>query len=276
MPLVVMCGLPSSGKTRRTEELQACLKDEGIVVHVVNEAVSAKYVRNEVFQDETKEKEIRGQLRSEVQKRLNKTDVVILDSANYIKGYRYELYCLSKASKTTHCVIHCDIAIDKAWDFNLSKPDDIQYNKDLFDALCLRFEMPDSRNRWDSPLVTVQVDDDLPFKIIYDAVFGRKAPPAHQSTQSQPLLSTNFLYDLDRITQEVIKAILDAQKTSIPGDKLSILDANVKLDLKHKYTGIELARLRRQFIVYTKMHPVEDCNKLSNMFVQYLNSGILQ
>lgn len=53
-----------------------------------------------------------------------------------------------------------------------------------FDALVLRFEAPDSRNRWDSPLFTVLKDDPPPFQAISDALFKRKAPPANQSTQS--------------------------------------------------------------------------------------------
>lgn len=36
----------------------------------------------------------------------------------------------------------------------------------------------------------------------------------------------------------------------------------------------ELQRYRRQFITYTKMHPVEDTKRLSSMFVSYLNSYI--
>ena len=36
----------------------------------------------------------------------------------------------------------------------------------------------------------------------------------------------------------------------------------------------ELRRIRRQFITYTKMHPVEDTKKIANMFVQYLNSSV--
>lgn len=53
-----------------------------------------------------------------------------------------------------------------------------------FDALVLRFEAPDSRNRWDCPLFTILKDDVLPFQAICDALFNRKAPAANQSTQS--------------------------------------------------------------------------------------------
>ena len=41
-----------------------------------------------VFSDSKREKEVRGKLKAEVLRRLNKDDVVILDAANYIKGYR--------------------------------------------------------------------------------------------------------------------------------------------------------------------------------------------
>ena len=32
--------------------------------------------------------------------------VVIADGPNYIKGYRYELHCISRSMKTQHLVIH--------------------------------------------------------------------------------------------------------------------------------------------------------------------------
>ena len=48
----------------------------------------------------------------------------------------------------------------------------------------MRFEAPDGRNRWDSPLFTIQPDDELPCEHISAALLERKAPPPNQSTQS--------------------------------------------------------------------------------------------
>lgn len=105
------------------------------------------------------------------------------------------------------------------------------------DELVLRFEAPDSRNRWDSPLFAILKDDALPFEAISDAILKRKAPAPNQSTQSvrefgcrvivhfkcpgvflscrfphfslqQPLSSTNFMYELDKITQDVLMVCL--------------------------------------------------------------------
>lgn len=58
--------------------------------------------------DPTQEKILRASLKSNVEKLLDQNRVVILDSMNYIKGYRYELYCLARNSMTTLCLVYCD------------------------------------------------------------------------------------------------------------------------------------------------------------------------
>ena len=99
-------------------------------------------------------------------------------------GYRYELYCISKAAKTTQCTLHCDTNSEESWEWNFKRPESSQYSREVFDALVLRYEAPDSRNRWDSPLFTIHPDEELPFEHICGALFERKAPPPNQSTQS--------------------------------------------------------------------------------------------
>ena len=69
-------------------------------------------------------------------------------------------------------------------------------------------------------------------------------------------LSHNFLYDLN----------LCLYSFSLTTFLYVVLNRTVNM--------AELRRLRRQFITYTKMHPVEDTKKIANMFVQYLNSSV--
>ncbi|XP_069078451.1 protein KTI12 homolog [Pleurodeles waltl] len=274
MPLVVLCGFPCSGKSRRVLELQERISQAGSRKVLVVGDESLGVDKNAVYADSRKEKDVRGALRAEVERKLNKEDVVILDSLNYIKGYRYELYCLIKHTQTPHCLIHCLTApeVSSAWN-NTREPEN-QYSQEIFDALVQRFEAPDSRNRWDSPLFTVQKDDTLPFEEICDAIFHRKAPPPNQSTQTQPLSSTNFLHELDKTTRDVVTELLNAQKTSVPGDLITVPGANEKIELTRILSMAELHKARRQFISYTKMHPNENISQLANMFVQYLNKSI--
>ncbi|KAM8974693.1 protein KTI12 homolog [Pelodytes ibericus] len=273
MPLVVLCGFPCSGKSRRARELHQHLEQTGRKVYIVGDNV-LELDKNSVYTDSRNEKEMRGALRAAVERKLSKDDVVILDSLNYIKGYRYELFCLIKHVQTPHCLIHCLTAPEISSKWNQNRDQSEQYNQELFDGLVQRFEAPDSRNRWDSPLFTVHVDDELPIEQICNAIFHRKAPPPNQSTQTQPLSSTNFLHELDKVTQDVVTAVLNAQKTSIPGDVIVVPGASERIKLPRILTMSELRRLRHQFISYTKLHPNENISQLANMFVQYVNQSI--
>ncbi|XP_014859924.1 PREDICTED: protein KTI12 homolog [Poecilia mexicana] len=274
MPLVVMCGYPCSGKTRRAEELKAHFEETtDRQVHIVGDRALG-VDRNSVYADSQKEKDTRASLKAEVERKVNRDNIVILDSLNYIKGYRYELFCLTKHAQTPHCLVHCLTSGEESSLWNKNREAADQYSQDIFDALVQRFEAPDSRNRWDSPLFTVLKDDVPPLEAVSDALFKRKAPPPNQSTQSQPLSSTNFLYELDKITQDVLMAIFNAQKTSVPGDLISVPGATEKVELTRTVNMAELRKLRRQFISYSKMHPTEKTGQIANMFVQYLNKGL--
>src|SRR5689334_19201427 len=102
MPLILLVGYPSSGKSTLVDAL---------VSHITHHrpTTTVKIIRDqdlttfskEIYGDSTKEKEHRSYLRSLVQKTLDDRTLVILDSLNYIKGFRYELHCAAKLCKTT-------------------------------------------------------------------------------------------------------------------------------------------------------------------------------
>ena len=80
--------------------------------------------KNLTLSDSIKEKTLRSDLKSQVLRDLTKDTVVILDGLNYIKGYRYELYCASKSVKTTQVTVHCDISPPTAWSWNETRLDE--------------------------------------------------------------------------------------------------------------------------------------------------------
>ncbi|GAB1605841.1 protein KTI12 homolog isoform X2 [Argonauta hians] len=273
MPLVILCGLPCSGKSTVSQSLASSFRESSKDVNIVSNH-SIGLDRNSVFADSKKEKEVRALLKSAVQRSISKESVTILDGLNYIKGFRYELYCVAKSSSTPHCVVYCATNLQQCKEWNKGREETEQYLEDIMEQLAQRFEMPSSQSRWDSPLFIIQHGDEIPTQKIADAIFHRKAPPTNMSTQSQPLSSTNFLYDLDCVTNSTIKTIMQAQSSSIPGDQLTIPGVEEKIVFNRHLPLSELQRYRRQFITYTKMHPVEDTNRLSSMFVSYLNTYI--
>ncbi|KAM6305675.1 protein KTI12 homolog [Aegotheles albertisi] len=238
MPLVVLCGRAGSGKSRRAAELREALGGPERAAHVVSEAEGG-----------------RAALRAEVERRLSRRDVVIVDAGNELRSVRYELYCAARQAGTARCLLHCAGGTDGP-----AEPP---------------FEEPDPRNRWDRPLFTVRGEEPLPLAAIRAALLA-SAPPPHRATRAQPLQSAGFLHRLDRATQEVVAAVVAAQRSGAqPGQEVRVPGAAEGLVLPRPVSMAELSRLRRQFISYAKMQPSdENLPQLASMFLQYLSRSI--
>jgi len=57
------------------------------------------------FPAQGEEKKARGAFSAAIERVLNQDVVVIADGMNYIKGFRYQLFCLAKSLQTQHCVV---------------------------------------------------------------------------------------------------------------------------------------------------------------------------
>jgi protein KTI12 len=293
MPLVVITGIPCSGKTTRAKELKQFFEDRGKEVHVVSEneqLVKANFQKNQFYADSSREKHIRSLLKSEVLKLITPNNVVILDALNYIKGkhlfflvltssdwaivgYRYELYCGSKANKNTQCTVHVEINRDEAWNFNQSRTEESEkYNKETFDALVQRYEEPDGKNRWDSPLFTIFPEQDLNKDAIMSALFDEAPAPPNMSTQNAPLNSTNFLYDLDQVTKKIVDGLVQSKNMGVGRVTKVAGLPDLSLDISNA-TVQQLMVLRRQYITYCKLNP-PDSKNIPQLFVQYLSASL--
>ena len=82
---------------------------------------------------------------------MSKEDIVILDSLNYIKGYRYELFCIIKLCQTTQCVVSLktysnlnekktlnvpiqifeNTLYEECLEFNKNRPEDQRYDQEV-------------------------------------------------------------------------------------------------------------------------------------------------
>lgn len=146
MPLIVMCGRPGSGKTTRAKELKAYFEGEHKLEVILLNEEGLGIDRNYSYSNPVREKEMRGLFRSHVEKNLTNKNVVILDTVNYIKGLRYELYCLARSAKSTNCVVYCETPVDLARKWNKEKDAAQQYSDEIFEDVTLRMEEPNSRS----------------------------------------------------------------------------------------------------------------------------------
>ncbi|KAI8813552.1 chromatin associated protein KTI12, partial [Cladochytrium replicatum] len=148
---------------------------------------------------------------SAVERHLTTETIVICDYLNYIKGYRCQLYCVSRNIGTSYCVMFCACTPEDSTKFNSASN---AYSPEVHADLVTLFEEPEGRNRWDSPLFTV-LPSDPPLIIshqIVSTVVRKTTVRPNLSTVVKPLTETNYLAEMDALVSSIIQAILDAQK----------------------------------------------------------------
>jgi protein KTI12 len=249
------------------------------------------------------EKDARATIYAAVKRVLSTKDVVILDGANYIKGWRYQLYCESKAVRTPHCVVHVGTPVEKAREVNdgrltgrtalagenggegESREEEQPYESECWENLVYRYEEPNAMARWDAPLFTVLWEDEMPpCEAIWDALVGpdaeggKKAVRPNQATVLKAPSSEDYLYELDKSTQAILNKILEWAKDH-PGEgggEVSVgdgADEELVVELPANTVGLPaLQRLRRQFISLNRQNAVP-VKRIRESFVGYLNDS---
>ena len=294
MALVVICGQPCSGKSIAAITLAESLKESDTKqsVRIIDEA-SLHLDRNQNYANMPSEKNLRGKLRSDVDRSVSRGDIVIVDSLNSVKGYRYELWCIARAAGIRYCVVYCDVdeAGCREWNKERSNRGEASYVDGVFEDLVRRFERPERRNRWDSPLFELYPSRDGIEKsslVILEAVtyltktvdsktqVARVLQPSI-ATQSARFSEANSLYELDRATQEVINAVVEQQGLGGAISRVTLGNELPPIEICRPVGLPELRRLRRTFVKLMGQASLSgpplptDADSAKRRFVDYLN-----
>ncbi|MCJ1265347.1 hypothetical protein MMC22_005223 [Lobaria immixta] len=290
MPLILISGYPSSGKSHRSRQLIEDLNSKIAsssqprinrlsVCHINDQSLG---LQREVYREARTEKDARAAEYSAVKRALGRDTIVVADGLNYIKGFRYQLYCEAKAVQTPSCVIHIGTPIEKCEDINarLLKDDenDGGYPQDIFDNLIYRYEEPNGMTRWDSPLFTVPYDDEKPpFDDIWEALVGSegtaKTVKPNQATVTKAAAEPDYLYEFDKLTHEVINEVLSWQKEH-PDESGELLVGNIPIGLPPNGVSLpQLHRIRRQFVALNRQHELPK-SRIQTSFAEYLDQAL--
>lgn len=286
----MISGYPSSGKTYRSQQLidffnrKISDSDEPKVkrlkIHHVDDQGLA--LSRDVYATARPEKDARATFSSAIKRVLNRDAIVVADGMNYIKGFRYQLYCEAKAVETPNCVVHVGTPAEKCREMNdeALKAGTGGYKPEIFDNLIFRYEEPNGMSRWDAPLFTVPFDDtEPPCEAIWEAMVGSdgkaKVVRPNAATVLKPASEQNYLYELDKTTSDVIAAIKIWQQDH-PGEgggEVKVPDAEQSITLSTTAPSLpQLQRLRRQFIGLNRQHSLGK-SRIRDLFVDYLNDA---
>ncbi|KAK9493362.1 chromatin associated protein KTI12 [Lipomyces doorenjongii] len=275
MPIILITGYPCSGKSTRANEIVAAFKAKAPdrKVHLVSDEMLE--IDKSVYRDAKQEKIARANVMSAIKRFFSREDIVVVDGLNYIKGFRYQIFCEAKAEQTTFAVVHVGTPANvcRAWNEAVQKN---PWDEDLFDALVFRYEEPNGMNRWDSPLYTVPYSDPIItpnediFQSLFDSIIHAKAKPPNFATILKPAVSIDYIYELDKQTQDVVKHILGRQQDGGPGQTVVVADdGTVRLPIEIVATA-QVQRLRRNFVALNKVRQI-DCGRIKGAFAEFLN-----
>lgn len=289
MPLIIFSGFPSSGKSKWANKLAEQLNEkisnlqpneEGSNLKVILHSDESLGIKHEMYRESNTEKSARAAQMSAVKRDISKNNIVILDTMSYNKGFRYQLFCESKSLSTSNCLIQIICPIEKCFELN-SKRDDLnnKWDDTLLRQMIARFEEPDGSKRWDSPLITIGYDDNeenLPFNEIWEIIALRKGPKPNLATILKPSIGTNYLQELDRLTNRVVNDIVGYQQIDKFGSlKIKNVDNNeVFVELPNLQVSIAtLQRIKRSFINLNRVHNL-NIDRIIPLFVEYLNNSL--
>ncbi|KAJ3068977.1 kti12, chromatin associated [Podochytrium sp. JEL0797] len=298
MPVIVMCGLPCSGKTRRATEIASLLETEIAAynesltrdpkpaakntpaktpydskVVVINEE-KLRIDRATSYASTAAEKFVRGDLLSAVERELSRDRFVILDSMNYIKGYRYQLHCVAKGLGTSQHTVFCMARVEDVTKWNNESN---QYPTDVFEGLLGRLEEPNSLNRWDSPLLCLLSTDKLPETFIHSLVSTSLTQAPSQSLALKPVAETNYLHEMDSTLKAISDAVLEAVRSGfMQGGELKVPGTDEKVLVPSKGISVsEMGRLRRLYAGNLNRLTIKiDRKQIADGFVEYINQNL--
>ncbi|KAK4123913.1 chromatin associated protein KTI12 [Parathielavia appendiculata] len=383
MPLIILTGLPTSGKTTRAKQLHAYLSSRitpsssssspppppnsnpntnptvapqiqppKYSLHLISDTtlsiprsvydLSPENLPAHVRSANASEKDARAAVYAAVKRVLSPRDIVILDGLNYIKGWRYQLFCEAKNVSTPSCVVQVGCTVERARAVNERRlqrrregsggrrrvegrdgeadvvkdgegpeegndgkvreeeednDEEEPYEPSNWENVVFRYEEPNPMTRWDSPLFTlVWEDDEAQTRAVFDKIWdtiageGRKTVKPNQSTvQRDKDPGGDYLYVLERETQDIVKRILERQSDDGGGEVTlprinDPSDGQVREDLvvslPGKKVGLpQLQRYRRAFVALNRggigLEAVGKlaAERLRESFVGYLNDA---
>lgn len=89
-----------------------------------------------------------------------------------------------------------------------------------------------------------------------------------------PLSATNYMFELDQMTQDIVSQITSARKVGCLGS--IFINGNLKIEIRSDVTVSELNRCRRQYLNFIKQQSgtvMAQLDQAPGLFVQFLNTN---
>lgn len=201
--LLVLCGLPASGKTTLAEQIRKSLKPRSKV-----EIVSTDQWRDRDYYERfTPEKEhaVRRTALETTMNILSRGTSVIHDDTNYYSSMRHELYAIAKESQCAFAVVHVCTPLEVVLRWNQSRANPIPEKVIL--KIARNFELPGTKYEWDRAVAVVDLSRTTAEEAALEVakiIRALKTAPEETREGHEPQVDT-----LDTATRQAVASFLN-------------------------------------------------------------------
>jgi tRNA uridine 5-carbamoylmethylation protein Kti12 len=257
--LIILCGLPASGKSFFAKKFRSILENKKSEFTV--KIVDPDIIRNNLYSGEfnhNKESIVREKNLNEIREALENNMIVISDDLNYYTSMRHDLKELAEKLNINYYIIHISTPVEQCIIWNESRGQTIP--SEIILNIHNKFD-PFNNYTWDNPIaefdISKVVNLDKEIKTLIKMIENDIRISLEKSNQKQSQKSTNRYNEmLDQITRKIVNHMLKKiKKNSHKTQIINLRKIFIKKNLKKKSSNSEI---RKSFKLFLDEHLKEE------------------
>ncbi|MFO8020552.1 MAG: AAA family ATPase [Promethearchaeia archaeon] len=253
--LVIVTGLPASGKSTFSEELKKYLEEDTEKPNKEISIVDPDKIREEIAPgtfDFEKESEVRELNLKKVEKELKKGKIVISDDLNYYTSMRRDLKSIANQLNKKAFIIHMNTPLETCLEWNKARGEPIP--NDLIIDINQKFDSFTNYS-WEEPILKINMERAQKIEINYEELMNKiKKELTLGPNKKEPI-------DKEKANNQRFNETLEEKTRKIIGE---LLQKN-----RNKKKKAKLLKLRKRFVKEHINEPFEVSN-ISARFKNYL------
>lgn len=214
--LMILCGLPSSGKSTLAQKVAELLETSYGVASVV---VASDTIRKMIpaYQkefDHSREKFVTAATHSSLELAVNQGYFVISDDMNYFESMRKRLKDLAIKHRIGYGIIHVETPQEIAKEWNKKRGEPVPNS--LIDEVAQKFDRPGKKYAWDKPLLSIdsaqQPYESLAKACVEKALEKLKSLPTSIKKSHEASVPSRKANEIERITRKTMGELMSRYK----------------------------------------------------------------
>ncbi|MHA1729895.1 MAG: AAA family ATPase [Promethearchaeota archaeon] len=273
--LIILCGLPSSGKSLFVQSLKNKVPFRNFIEVVDTDKIRKNNFGN-VFTPENEVK-VRKMAIKEIENFLGMKRVVISDDINYYESMRQELKKTAEKMEKCYFIIYVSTPLENCLKWNKNRVNPI--DESIIKKISEKFDIPGNRYQWDRPLLTVDLSEEdinaAIFRFENEIKEVIKKEHGLYGKESKKVSNTNKInIDIDIITRKFLNVYYEFVKDEFLEKKRINVEEADPIKNKIVYLIKNNAEIEKKFNIILKKFgkSVESLELLSKIRRNFMKS----